>query len=282
MEETNNNLEEAKNWLKKRGFKDAENRMARTANTKLFGLKENDNKVVVANLSCETDFVACTDMFRNFLNVLIDNLSESKLNKISNEDLDKIKVIDNKYETAYNNATLLESLKYLISKTQENCKINLCEKFDYSNGLIGSYLHSSPEGHPKLGQKAAVVVLESPNGRVPKELKDFADNLAMQVVALNPKYLNISDIPQDVVEKEKKILKETIIAEGKVKEDQIEKVLLNKLNSWYEEVVLNEQIFVIVDYESTEGKNKISALVSKKGKALGIENLKIKEFKLFI
>lgn len=256
--------------------------MARTANTKLFGLKEKDNTIVVANLSCETDFVACTDMFRNFLNLLIDNLSESKLNKISNEDLEQIKITENKYEAAYNNATLLEALKYLISKTQENCKINLCEKFDYSNSLIGSYLHSSPEGYSRLGQKAAVVILENPNGQVTKELKEFADSLAMQVVALNPKYLNISDIPQEIVENEKKILKEGIVAEGKVKEDQIEKVLSSKLNSWYEEVVLNEQNFVIVDYESNEGKSKVSALVSKKGKALGIENLKIKEFKLFI
>ncbi len=280
LEETNNNLEEAKVWLKKKGFKDAENKMTRTANTKLYGIKQFDKQVCVSSLSCETDFVSSTDMFKNYLSSLLDTLGEQKILKISEVDLANVK---NK-----ENITLLDSLKNLIAKTQENCKIGVCENTDFSdkNLFVGTYLHSSPEGFPHLGQKASLVVLHSEKlGDVNDKmaLQHLADSLAMQVVALSPKYMSISDIPQDVLEHETKIFREGLANEGKVTNpEQVEKILKSKINSWYEDIVLNEQNYVIVDYESNEGKSKVQSIVSKKGKELGLDDLRIREYKLFV
>lgn len=288
MEETNNNLEEAKVWLKKKGFKDAENRMTRTANTKLHGLKVKGNEVSVCELSCETDFVSGTDMFKNYLNILLDTLSEnSSIQKIQESDLEKIKISENSHNSNFNNLTLLEGLKNIISKTQENCKIGICEKFIINNSeniTIGSYLHTSPENNPNLGLKAAYVVLDANKPleeKQKKKLNDLAYRLSMQVVALSPKYLNIADVPQDLIEQQSKILKDFIKADEKIKPEDYEKVLTNKINEWYEEIVLNEQTFVIVDHESGEAKMKVSKLLSKVGKNMGIDNLSIREFKLF-
>lgn len=105
----------------------------------------------------------------------------------------------------------------------------------------------------------------------------------MQVVASNPKYLNKTDVPEDVLEAEKKIIKDGLLSneETKNKKLDIEKVTKAKINSWYEDNVLNEQQFVIVDHEDTDSKAKVSNVVSKKGKELNIDDLKLKDFKLF-
>lgn len=293
MEETNNNLEEAKIWLKKKGFKEAENRMARSANTNLYGLKLKDNKIVVSSLSCETDFVSSTDLFQNYLNIVLDFLMENKRNKVEEKDLDSVKIVENEYNKSFNNLSLLEGLKNLISKTQENCKLGVCEKFDYTTEkdkvIFGTYLHSSPQNNICLGAKAAFVILEFDNegknlsSDQKKKLTEIADNLSMQVVASAPKYLNRSDIPSDILEHENKILKEQIVEANSKSEKKvdIDKVLASKMNSWFEEIVLNEQNYVIVDHESSEGKTKVGNLVSKIGKDLGLKSLQIRDFRLF-
>jgi elongation factor Ts len=280
LEETNNNLDDAKVWLKKKGFKEAENKMTRSANTKLYGMKIVEGKLCLGSLSCETDFVSGTDLFKNYLVDLINTLGEKNLQKISQEDLANVKTGDN--------SSLLDTLKNLIAKTQENCKIGVCESYDYSanNLIVGLYLHNSPVGYPSLGQKASIVVLHSEkitNLSDKKALQDLADSLAMQVVALNAKYLNSSDIPLDVLQHETNIFKEGLTNDGKASNpDTFEKILKNKINSWYEEIVLNEQYFVIVDQDSSEGKIKVQGLVSKRGKELGLDDLSIREFKLFL
>jgi elongation factor Ts len=262
--------------------------MTRAANTKLYGLKVKDNKVCVSSLSCETDFVAGTDMFKNYINIILDSLCEKDIEKISDENMDKIKITNNKYESVFENLSLLDALKHMISKTQENCKIGVADKFDFSDKkyVVGTYLHSSPKGQPQLGMKAAFVVLEKTgevDESINEKLKELADGLAMQIVACNPKYLNQSDVPADVVEHESKIIRDGVNAEGKVTNpEQIEKIVNSKLNSWFAEVALNEQYYVIVDHESSEGKSKVKDLVSKRGKAVGLDDMKIKEFKLFI
>ena len=65
--------------------------MSRSANTKLIGLKANDNKVSVSSLSCETDFVSGTDMFKNYSNILLNFLAENPVKEVKEEELEKIK-----------------------------------------------------------------------------------------------------------------------------------------------------------------------------------------------
>ncbi len=287
MEETNNNLSEAKIWLKKKGFKEAENKMSRCVNTKLYGLKARGNEVFIAKLSCETDFVSGTDLFKNYLNIVLETLMSTNKHKITKEDLDNIKITNNSYDKAFDNNSLIEALKILIAKTGENCKLDLSEKYGYldtNKYITGTYLHTSPDGNPYLGLKAAYVILEHDNNSTPNlKLKELAEKLAMQVVACNPKYLDRNDVPKEVIEHEEKIIRDAVAAEGKFNNSEtIEKIVKSKINGWCEENVLNEQKFVIIDYDSSEGNVKVQNLVANYGKNSNLDNLRIKEFKLFV
>ena len=174
--------------------------------------------------------------------------------------------------------SILDGLKHVISKTQENCRIGDFNVFNYSPGdIIGVYLHSPVSND--LGFKGSYVVLSG--DKINNEYKSFADKLAMQVVASKAKYLNKADIPENVLSHEEKIFKEAAISEGK-KENILDKVVKAKIESFYEEVVLNEQQYVIIDYDEDIGKLKVNQIVSKKGKELGCEDLKIKDFKLIL
>ena len=106
----------------------------------------------------------------------------------------------------------------------------------------------------------------------------------MQVVASRPKYLNKNDVPKDVLEHETKIIKDGILDDKETmsKNVDVNKIVNSKVNNWYGENVLNEQQFVIVEHDSKDSKLKVADVVSKKGKELGIDDLKIKEFKLLI
>lgn len=266
--------------------------MSRTANTKLLGLKVNGNQVSVSALSCETDFVSGTDMFKNYSNILLNILTENNLTEIKEEDFDKIKIVNNTYDKSFDNMSVLEGLKMLISKIQENCKIGQLIKYDYTpsnektKSFIGTYLHSSPSNYPNLGVKASYVVLSAEEGgdqlskHAENELNELSSQLAMQVLACTPKYLNRTDIPANVLDHETKIIEERVAKDSK---PEIAVKLVNSaVKSWIEERVLNEQIFVIQAHESNEAKINVQSLIAKYEKKLKLKSLTIRDFKLFI
>ena len=102
----------------------------------------------------------------------------------------------------------------------------------------------------------------------------------MHIVAANSKFLRSSDVPSEVLEKEKSILEEQSknISQNK----DISKILKNKLEKWHEENVLLEQIFLIVDHNDLNKPRKVSDVVNSFAKENDIINLQIKEFKLLI
>jgi elongation factor Ts len=174
---------------------------------------------------------------------------------------------------------IMEGLKHVISKTQENCKIGNYSVYSYGpNDLIGVYVHTSST--PNAGLKASYIVLSSKN-KVDQSLKPFAEKLAMQVVAFNPKFLSKETVPVERLADEKKIFADAVLAEGK-KPELLDKIVASRINGWYEETVLNEQQFLIVDHDEEAGKIKVSQVVQKKGKELGLDDLYVKDFKLFI
>jgi elongation factor Ts len=229
-------------------------------------------------LSCETDFVASTDIFRQYTAMLLELLAKHG-KTIKEEDYSNIKLdtyID--VDSQFKSMTILDGLKHIISKTQENCKIGQFNIYEYGDkDTIGVYLHNTVNNN--IGLKCSYVVLNSNH----PEVNSLAEKLAMQVVASNPKWLNKQDIPKEVYEAEKNIIQENVQNEnvGK-KQDIIDKIVSSKLNSWIEENVLNEQQFVIIDHESTT-KAKVSQVVDEKGKELSLtQPLKIIDFKLLL
>ncbi len=135
-------------------------------------------------------------------------------------------------------------------------------------GLVYAYIH--PPG--KLG---AMVVLNCETDFVAKneEFKELAHQIAMQIAAMNPQYVNIEDIPEEVLEKEKSFYREQFEKEGKP-QDVIEKIVEGKMQKFYEEVCLMEQVWIQDD------SKKIKDLIVEKTAKLG-EKITIGKFVRF-
>ena len=109
------------------------------------------------------------------------------------------------------------------------------------------------------------------------ELKQLGEKLAMQVVAMNPKYLNVANIPETELRMKREEIEATVENKERIKD--LNKVVDGKLNKWFKEVVLVEQEFVIVDH-GEEANKLVEDVVKEKGKALGLD-LKITQMRLF-
>lgn len=251
---------------------------------------------------CETDFVASNKMFvdftKNFANFLLSHKSNIEETDFVNLTLDKhLPQIDAELK----GLNLNEYLKYLISKTGENCQIkNLSlTKYNPEQEVAGTYLHNSLEDC--VGKKAALVILQCDAGTKITEnqrnkLKELADQVAMQIVASKPKYLNKEDIPIEVLKRESELIKEGIMTKKadssivsknddtdyqNMSDESLNNLINKKIKNWVESVCLNDQEFVIVDHEAKASHDKTAAVVAKRAKGFGIANLRIKEFKSF-
>jgi len=108
----------------------------------------------------------------------------------------------------------------------------------------------------------------------------------MHIVATSPKYLTRDKIPNEVIQGEKDIIKEQLVntnstSNKKIDEKNIDKIVNSKMNKWYEENVLSEQTFVIIDHEEENKPTKIVDLVKERGNAINNE-LSLKEFRILI
>ncbi len=135
-------------------------------------------------------------------------------------------------------------------------------------GIIGSYVHMG-------GKMAAIVEVNCETDFVARtpEFQQLAKDLAMQVVAARPQYVSREDIPAEVIEKEKEILRAQLADSGKPPEI-VERIIEGKLNKWYEEVCLLEQPF-IRDEDVTVGE-LIKSFIAKLG-----ENIVVRRFARF-
>lgn len=206
--ETNGDLEKATELLRKKGEQLADKKSSRTANEGCISIIKKDSKISVVGLNCETDFVARNSDFISATKEFAEKLLELGRDNFETIALEKIK-------------------NELIVKIGENLKIAF---FDLLEGqTIDYYLHSN--------NKIACVVNLSGGS------EELARDIAMHVTAMNPKYLNSSEIPTDIIEKEKEIYKEQLGSEGKP-ENIIENILKGKLEKFYKENCLVNQLFV--------------------------------------
>ncbi len=133
-----------------------------------------------------------------------------------------------------------------------------------AEGIVMSYIHGSRIG--------VLVEINSETDFVSKntEFQQFAKDVAMQIAAQNPQYIDVDEVPQDEVEKEKSILKEQALNEGKP-EKIVEKMVEGRINKFYKEICLMEQPF-IKDPDTT-----IKQLLKEKIATIG-ENIVIRRF----
>jgi len=137
-----------------------------------------------------------------------------------------------------------------------------------NEGLIHSYIH--------MGGKIGVLIevnCETDFVARTEEFKELVHNLAMQVAASSPLYVSKEDVPEDALEKERRLYREQALEQGKP-EKVIDRIVEGKLNKFYQEVCLLEQPFI------REPEKTVSQLITEHIARLG-ENIRVKRFVRF-
>ena len=218
--EADGDMEKAIEILRKKGTSVAAKRAEKAANEGMIITKVSGDKKhgAIAELNCETDFVAKSEDFVNLANELI----EAVFN-------DKPASVDKLLEK---NSALKEKVTEVLGKVGEKIEISRFANEETENGIIVDYVH--------MGSKLGVLVKFDNVINAADELADLGKDIAMQIAAMNPVSVYREEIPKDTIEKEMGIYKEVARKEGKP--DQIlEMIATGKLNKFYQENCLIEQ-----------------------------------------
>ncbi|SRR5690625_679125 len=222
LEETNGNMEDAIDYLRKTGVAQAAKKADRIAAEGSTYIKVSDNRAVLLEVNCETDFVTKNDLFQKLLVELADHIIEHQPNTVEEALGQKFNGGEDTVEGHINSAIATIGEKISLRR------FSLLEKTD--NDVFGSYLHME-------GRIGALVLLE---GSADEEV---AKNVAMHVAAINPNYVSRDEVPEDVVNRERDVLKSQALAEGKP-EHIVEKMVEGRLNKFFEEICLLDQSYV--------------------------------------
>ena len=220
LQESEGNMEKAIDWLREKGISKAAKKESRIAAEGLSKILVDGNKAVILEINSETDFVAKNAEFTNFVSLLakvvLDNCP---------------KTMEEAMELPMGDGTVNSSLINLIAKIGEKIsfrRFEIVEKND--NQVFGVY------NHQNLGKINVITILDGDNSEI-------ARDVAMHVAAMNPGYLSRSDVPEDVINHEKDVIKKQAIEEGKPAEIA-EKMVNGRINKFYKEVCLLEQPFI--------------------------------------
>jgi elongation factor Ts len=240
LSENNGQMEDAIDWLRKKGLASVSKKSGRVAAEGLVGINVKNNSGVIIEINSETDFVSRNEIFQNF----VKNCGELALSKKSNiEELKKLPYPESE-------RTVDEELANNIATIGENMNIRRLEFLEVSEGGLFSYIHNSTaEG---LGRLGVLVSLKSKLNV--DELSALGKQIAMHVAATSPKSLSIDDLDEQIVNRERQVLIDQAIASGKPKEIA-DKIVQGRMHKFYQEVVLNEQVSVL------DGETKIKDLV---------------------
>ena len=258
LSESNGQMEEAIDWLRKKGLAAVSKKSGRVAAEGLIGVVIKNNSGVILEVNSETDFVARNDLFQNF----VKTCCELALNeKVDVEGLKKISFPNT-------DRTVDQELANNIATIGENMNIRRLEFLDVNEGGLFSYIHNSvSEG---LGRMGVLVALES---KADVEfLSTIGKQISMHIAATSPKSLDINDLDETFVDRERQVLIDQALASGKPKEIA-EKMVNGRMQKFYQDVVLNEQISVI------DGETKIKDLIKKASVDSGFD-IKLKGFKI--
>lgn len=221
LEATNGDTEKAIDWLREKGISKAAKKASRIAAEGKANILVKDNCAVIAELNSETDFVAKNPEFNSLLDLILNAIMNNSPETV--EDVLKLEVDGQTVEQAIINktATIGEKLSFR--------RFRKITKTDSQN--FGCYLH---------GSKIAVITV------VENATAEIAKHVSMQAASMRPTYVRIEDVPEDVVEREKEVLTEQAMNEGKPKEIA-EKMVTGRVQKFFKEICLEEQQFIMDD-----------------------------------
>ena len=221
LEEANGDIEKAVDILRQKGIAKAQKKQSRIAAEGLTAIYEKENKAVILEVNSETDFVSKNDKFKD----LIANIGNTVLNS-------NAKTLEEAMELKYNDGTIND---YIIAETAvigeklSFRRFELVEKADDEN--FGIYIH--------LGGKISTLAVVKGGD------KALAKSLAMQITAMNPKYMTEEEVPEEVKAREMSVIKEQIANEKKdVTAEVAEKMANGRLNKFFKEICLLDQEYI--------------------------------------
>jgi elongation factor Ts len=219
LEATKGNITDAIDWLREKGISKAEKKASRIAAEGLANIYTNATKAVILEINSETDFVSKNAEFKGML----DDIGNAILNS-------KAETMDEALNLKINDITIQEYIVAKIAKIGEKLsfrRFTVITKDNTEN--FGTYLH--------MGGKIAVLTV------VKGGSESIAKDVAMQAAAMKPQYTFESDVTEADLAKEKAILKEQAMNEGK-SEEIAEKMMVGRLKKFYQESCLIDQEFI--------------------------------------
>lgn len=221
--EANGDFDAAIDVLRKQGLKKADKRADKEANEGLIvtAVTDDGKHGIIAEVNCETDFVARGDVFGSFA----ERIAEIAITEMPS-DLEALKALP------FDDKDTVESASVAITgKVGEKIAVRKYEIMESTNGTVVAYMHP--------GSRLGVLVNMTGEG----DASEAGRDVAMQVAALNPVATRVEEVPEDVKAKELEIAREVAINEGKP-ENIVERIAEGKLNRYYKDYVLIEQPFV--------------------------------------
>ena len=221
LTECNGDIEAAVNWLREKGIAKAAKKADRIAAEGLANVIIDGNKAAIIEVNCETDFVTKNAEFVE----LVETIAKTALANDA-KSLDEVNALAVE-GTEGTVADLVVAKTAKIGEKLSLRRIEVVTKTDSEN--FGSYIHMG-------GKIAVLIVTEGAN-------EECAKDVAMQAAAMKPAYLKADEVPAEVIENEKEVLKAQAIEEGKPA-DIAEKMVAGRISKYYKENCLVDQEFV--------------------------------------
>ena len=219
LAETNGDMAAAEDYLREKGIAKATKKESRIAAEGLANIFAEGNKAVILEVNSETDFVSKNEEFQSMIEEIGSSLLKSDA-----------KTLDEAMELPANEGTIKDLIVAKTAKIGEKLSLRRFEIVTLSDDeCLGTYIHMG-------GRIASLVVLKGANSEVAKDV-------AMQQAAMRPSYVFVSDVPEEVVNKEREIQKELAMNEGKTA-DIAEKMDDGRINKFFKEICLTEQAFI--------------------------------------
>ena len=263
LNETNGNMDEAVEFLRKNGQAKAEKKASRIAAEGLCTVVvKDDTTAAVVEVNSETDFVAKNETFQNFVKAVAAQAVNSDAKDMDafmaeawNEDASK---------------TVNDALVEKVAVIGENLKIRRFEKVVAAHGCVVSYVH----GGGRIG-----VIVDADTDVVNYAVKEAMVNIAMQIAALNPKYVSRDEVSAEYIAHEKEILLAQIMndpKESQKPEKVINGMIEGRISKELKEVCLVDQVYV----KAEDGKQTVAKYLEEVSKAVGA-TVKVNRFVRF-
>ncbi len=210
LEATNADINAAADWLREKGISKAAKKADRIAAEGLAAIKVEGNVAAIVEVNSETDFVAKNDEFVSLVNTILSTILKSDATTV-----EALLEVNAEGEEGTINDLIVAKTAKIGEKLSLRRFIKVSKN---DNESFGSYIH--------MGGKIAVLTLVSDAS------EEVAKEVSMHAAAMRPQYVKASDVPTDVLEKEKAIMKEQLLNEGKPA-DRIEGILVGKVKKYY-------------------------------------------------